>query len=197
MELDDIDLSSGSKGDEKIRNVYSMTEAIKRPAPIQTPNEWESLEWFFERPWFSRIWIVQEAAFAAVVMYIGSLEIGWKEVAIAATWIWWNMKQPPQKGLVNIYSRAGEIFEQRTKRGAFLEGFLAGDLMKYSNATDPRDKIYALLGLMHDSERGSPLLQPDYSKSVERVYGDVVRQLLRENKHHNSRILTADEAWRY
>jgi hypothetical protein len=62
MELDDIDLSSGSKGDEKIRNVYSMTEAIKRPAPIQTPNEWESLEWFFKRPWFSRIWIIQEAA---------------------------------------------------------------------------------------------------------------------------------------
>jgi hypothetical protein len=38
--------------------------------------------------------------------------------------------------------------------------------MKYSNATDPKDKIYALLGLMHDSERGSLFLQPDYSKSV-------------------------------
>jgi hypothetical protein len=127
----------------------------------------------FERPWFSRIWIIQEAAFAPVVMYIGSLDFGWKEVAYAATWIWWNVKQPPQKGLVNIYSRAGEIFEQRTKKGTFLEEFLTGDLMKYSNATDPRDKIYALLGLMHDSERGGLLLQPDYSKFVERVYGDV------------------------
>jgi hypothetical protein len=53
--------------------------------------------------------------------------------------------------------------------------------MKYSNATDPRDKIYALLGLMHDSEKTSELLQLDYSKSVEQVYGGVVRQLLREN----------------
>jgi hypothetical protein len=100
------------------------------------------------------------------------------------------VKQPPQKGLVNIYSRAGEIFEQRTKRGTFLEEFLAGDLTKYSNATDPRDKIYALLRLMHDSERGSPLLQPDCSKSVERVYGDVVRQLLRENEEDGATNLT-------
>jgi hypothetical protein len=98
------------------------------------------------------------------------------------------VKQPPQRGLVNIYSRAGEIVEQRTKRGTFLEEFLAGDLMKYSNSTDPRDKIYALLGLMRDSEKNSVLLQPDYSKSVEQVYGEVVRQLLRENE---------EEAWRH
>jgi len=86
MELDDIDLSSGSDSDEKIRNVYPMTEAMKLPAPIQTPDEWKALEWFFERPWSSRIWVIQEVAFAPALIYIGSYEIGWKEVAIAATW---------------------------------------------------------------------------------------------------------------
>jgi hypothetical protein len=129
-------------------------------------------------------------AFAPALIYVGSYEIEWKEVAIAATWISWNVKQPPQRGLVNIYSRAGEIFKQRMKRGTFLEEFLAGNLMKYSNATDPRDKIYALLGLMHDSEKNSVLLQPDYSKSVERAYGDVVRQLLRENEEDCATNLT-------
>jgi hypothetical protein len=58
MEFNDVDLSSGSKSDEKIRNVYSMTEAVNRPTPIQTPDEWKPLEWFFERPCFSRIWII-------------------------------------------------------------------------------------------------------------------------------------------
>jgi hypothetical protein len=48
MKLDEIDLSSGSKSDDKIRNVYSMSEAINRPTPIQTPDEWKALEWFFE-----------------------------------------------------------------------------------------------------------------------------------------------------
>ncbi|KUJ08710.1 uncharacterized protein LY89DRAFT_741557 [Mollisia scopiformis] len=54
--------------------------------------------------------------------------------------------------------------------------------MKYSNATDPRDKIYGLLGLMHEADRKSILLQPDYSKSVVQVYGDAIRQMIRENE---------------
>lgn len=44
------------------------------------------------------------------------------------------------------------------------------DLMRecrYRRATDPRDKIYSLLGLMGD--RLNDFLQPDYSKSVGNV----------------------------
>lgn len=44
------------------------------------------------------------------------------------------------------------------------------DLMRefrYRKATDPRDKIYSLLGLMGD--RMNDFLQPDYDKSVGNV----------------------------
>jgi len=44
------------------------------------------------------------------------------------------------------------------------------DLMRecrYRSATDPKDKIYSLLGLMGDHM--NDLLQPDYSKSVGNV----------------------------
>jgi hypothetical protein len=38
MEIDEIDLSSGSESDENIWNVYSMTEAIHRPLVQPNPN---------------------------------------------------------------------------------------------------------------------------------------------------------------
>lgn len=44
------------------------------------------------------------------------------------------------------------------------------DLMRefrYRKATDPRDKVYSLLGLMGD--RMNDFLQPDYNKSVGNV----------------------------
>ncbi|KAE9367294.1 HET-domain-containing protein [Stipitochalara longipes BDJ] len=189
--LDAIDLDTNSPMDLQLRSYQTATSIIHRPTPIQTPDEWRAMEWFFDRPWFSRVWIIQEVAFAPAVFYVGPFEIGWKEVAVAATWIGWNVRQPPQLGIVDIYSRAEEIFEQRERKGAYLEEFVARGLMEYSNATDPRDKIYALLGLMHPSDRKSVLLQPDYAKPLVHVYGDAVRQMIQQNEDDAAHNLTA------
>ncbi|KAF4631122.1 hypothetical protein G7Y89_g7007 [Cudoniella acicularis] len=113
--LDALDLDSNSPMDLQLRIFQTATTKIQRPDPIQTPNEWQAMEWFFDQPWFSRVWIIQEVAFAPAVIYVGSFEIGWKEVAVAATRINWNVTHPPQRGLVNIYSRARK-FLTRGKR---------------------------------------------------------------------------------
>jgi Heterokaryon incompatibility protein (HET) len=44
--------------------------------------------------------------------------------------------------------------------------------------TDPRDKVYALLGLA-SVDRNMPLPKPDYSKSVSEVYCETVRAIIR------------------
>jgi hypothetical protein len=126
MELDDIDLSSGSDSDEKIRNVYPMTEAMKLPAPIQTPDEWKALEWFFERPWSSRIWVIQEVAFAPALIYIGSYEIGWKEVAIAATWDMLECETSSStRARQYTFSSGGDIWAEN-EEGDLFRGVLGG-----------------------------------------------------------------------
>jgi hypothetical protein len=185
-----IDLDMNSPMDLQLRSYQPATTIQQRPTPIQTPNEWQAIEWFFDQPWFSRVWVIQEVAFAPAVFYIGPFEIGWKEVAVAATWISWNVAHPHERELVDIYSRAEEIFKQREKNGAYLENIIARGLMMYSNATDPRDKIYAFLGLMHHSDRKGVLLQPDYSKPVVHVYGDAVRHMIQENEDDGAYNLT-------
>ncbi|TVY23751.1 Heterokaryon incompatibility protein 6,OR allele [Lachnellula hyalina] len=180
--LDAIDLDMNSPMDLQLRSYTSTTARLQRPTPIQTPNEWQAIEWFYDQPWFSRAWVVQEVAFAPPVFYIGPFEIGWKEVAVTATWIGWNVTHPYNTKLVDVYERAEEIFKQRGNYRPYLESLIAGGLIMYSKATDPRDKIYAFLGLMHESDRKGVLLQPDYSKSVVHVYGDAVRHMIQQNE---------------
>lgn len=55
---------------------------------------------------------------------------------------------------------------------------------RYMDATDPRDKIYALPGLSsmledsHDDKAQDLAIIPDYSRGVVEVYSDVVRKFL-------------------
>ncbi|CZR65469.1 uncharacterized protein PAC_15369 [Phialocephala subalpina] len=131
----------------------------------------------YSQAWRVVVWLGEDSGLATTV-------------AVAATWVFWNVDHPPQRGVVNIYSRAEEAFTQEEKTGAYLEDFVARDLMKYSNATDPRDKIYTFLGLLHDSDQKSNLIQPDYTRPVSQVYGDVVRQMLLENEEDGATNLT-------
>ncbi|KAL8660558.1 MAG: hypothetical protein Q9202_006412 [Teloschistes flavicans] len=55
------------------------------------------------------------------------------------------------------------------------------DFLRGTEASEPRDKVYALLGLTADSEAAS--IEPDYAKSLCEVYTDVVRFSLSQPKH--------------
>lgn len=60
------------------------------------------------------------------------------------------------------------------KRRQSLRTLLAASIGRVS--TDPRDRIYALEGLMKDEI--SPLLQPAYTKSVQEVYANASRHII-------------------
>ncbi|RYP43347.1 hypothetical protein DL770_011717 [Monosporascus sp. CRB-9-2] len=55
---------------------------------------------------------------------------------------------------------------------ALLSGF------RHFDATDPRDKVYALLGLIADTKRPYPLLYPDYAMSPPEVMNLTARHLI-------------------
>jgi hypothetical protein len=134
---------------------------------IERPREWEAILWLYSQPWFSRVWVIQEVAFSAVVVYIGGLEMAWKAVALAAQWIW-------KKGYISndreiyLYSNASTIVEGATTRSLWNHVHSFKDF----KATDPRDKIYALLGI---SRSNSHNIEPDYTSSTSGVYASIVR----------------------
>jgi hypothetical protein len=61
---------------------------------------------------------------------------------------------------------------------------------RYSLATDPRDKVYALLGMTSDGSNLAPL--PTYAGSVEKIFYDLTNAIIRSQQPSNV-VLLANE----
>lgn len=168
-------------------------------AKLASPR-WLVLIELFTNEYFNRAWIVQEIAAAQKVeIFYGGLYIPWEvfhmvlafcarpqhrhllattekmDMRLASGFqsaaldnITWLYLMRPQSGVVKIHEWDLESLLFAT--AAF-------------RATDPRDKIFAVLGLVTDASRG--LIKPDYTKSVEEVYESAARMIL---LHHPEKL---------
>ena len=125
---------------------------------------WEALARIFDRPWFRRVWVIQETAMAAQAQVCcGSFIVPWDDLARACR------IQMRQQSLRQGHNALESIDKTRRKR---IEG--GNDLydtlfMSYRfQCTDPRDKIYAVVGLANlpQEER----LTFDYDSGIEEIY---------------------------
>lgn len=140
--------------------------------------DWATISKFYSNTWFTRIWIVQEVAFAPAVMYIGAHEVSWICVAAAAKWFL-AKTYTHVVGDASRYRQAWLIYYLHLIKPTLPFPRLLGFVK--SNATDPRDKVFAMLGFLDEESRSSPYLQPDYTKSVAEVYMDAVRYIIHRN----------------
>ncbi|OBT67663.1 hypothetical protein VE03_03431 [Pseudogymnoascus sp. 23342-1-I1] len=136
-----------------------------------------------QRPFWKRIWIVQEVVLASqVTILCGPDEMAWSSFALAI----WNIDQiinvampsynPAIGGLLNLET-IDCLREIRNLRSTFSLADLIACL-RGSRATDPRDMVYGLLGLVADTS-----IRPDYSKATTRdVYTSLVEQCVKEYK---------------
>ena len=150
--------------------------------------KWQALAKLFERPYFQRVWVVQELAVASrAVARCGHLTIPWDRIEYVARllvstgWI---------RALKKVYSfRARPAFVRTISncRLGFHE-LQGGSGMPLSlllcsgrrfQATDPRDKIIALMGLSNNAGPGkSTSIVPDYSKPTADLYRDITGHLI-------------------
>ncbi|EHK41032.1 hypothetical protein TRIATDRAFT_31940 [Trichoderma atroviride IMI 206040] len=143
---------------------------LGNPSPRQIASLQQGYRYLLERAWFRRVWILQEAANArAGLVLCGSktakpwlLQVVQKPLGIAPddhckavldvmpgpwrTSSWWNRNQD----LYTLLSRFGG-----------------------SQATEPRDLIYALRGMSSDA-KDAPGLYPDYTKSEWQLVRDAI-----------------------
>jgi hypothetical protein len=118
-------------------------------------------------PWFTRTWIVQEVALAksAIVLY-GDTEIKWDRLVELCTKLQSVVSLTPQGNLLLSYllgiERVRRMF-QLGQLGLPIQPFNQLQLCRERLATDPRDKVYALLGLLNFAPRGENFtIIPDY-----------------------------------
>ncbi|KAH6967918.1 heterokaryon incompatibility protein-domain-containing protein [Ilyonectria sp. MPI-CAGE-AT-0026] len=127
--------------------------------------------WYlWRRPWFSRVWILQESTVCPdAVVKCGHDEINWIQL----------IHYSREKEELNIPSEAeGPMLSHLNRRREVeMDLFDAFAINEDSLATNPRDKIYGVLALVHSSD--SIDINIDYSKDPSDIYLEFTTAILK------------------
>ncbi|KAI0878849.1 HET-domain-containing protein [Hypoxylon argillaceum] len=157
---------------------------------------------FLQRKWFTRMWVIQESFFAAATtVFCGEREIEWAAIKESSRVI----SQAGMDTLIKAYvgyatqhsldvdtiklpdNRLSNQLIFGSLQSTTGEALKLGQLLYYSRlfeASDPRDKVFAILGLWkftRGDQAGQFDIWPDYSKDVSEVYIEATTSAIRES----------------
>ena len=166
------------KDDEK----YQLQ--LRERLPPRDHADWQAVWWLFRREWFSRVWIIQEVSqdLASIVM-IGDHSVSYYHLVVTAL-VFSLRSYPVTVEDWHTLDRVVSVYDNAMLRRRMLghQPPLLYLVSRFSGfkASDPRDKLYALIGLSKEGENleNYPLIEPDYQKTVVQTYIDFVRQLI-------------------
>lgn len=147
--------------------------------------EWDAIGALFSRPWWTRVWTVQEYIIPLLLdLYCGTERISREGLTDALHCMWqgsitrldhfdtpWNRTR-----IVEWYQTFGEDKHTLSLRSSLVATVAYLGLYKASN---PRDRLYALSGLVRDSHLTG---NPDYSQPVEHLYTRFVKAFVEHYK---------------
>ncbi|PQE13494.1 hypothetical protein CJF32_00005382 [Rutstroemia sp. NJR-2017a WRK4] len=159
------------------------------------------------RPWWTRVWIVQEFILArSIQIQCGSCTVSWDQFCVLVDGSVMRSFFPKHRVYLGKYQALREAREFRTSRTSDLsvqtqrdsklreatdnQSRHATDLLSliYNfrswQATEPRDKVFAFLGLAEDNQEIT-LLNPDYKRYISFLSIDLAR-----NHIHHCRTLS-------
>lgn len=118
------------------------------------------LESFFRRPYFSRVWVVQEVALSSrIIMICGDTAVNWTGFMQNG-----HLRRIYTRSYYETFPTLFHTDRRHSFRSATVEDALL--LGRRCNASDPRDRVFGLMGLAFANER----LSADYSMSTAEVY---------------------------
>lgn len=146
---------------------------------------------FFSLPWFRRVWVLQEAfSQTKISVRLGTRTLPWGSVILAALWqaqLTYKHTQVPPSHDTSQGDRSRQYFPElwlslmHTRMPRGLTMIELTSRAREFEATDPRDKVFSLLGLANDLGplETRPLgLVPDYTKSTTEVYANFARAII-------------------
>ncbi|KAH8682947.1 heterokaryon incompatibility protein-domain-containing protein [Tricladium varicosporioides] len=129
-------------------------------------DSWEAFRNIFQRPYFRRMWIVQEVVLGSKCrVYCGSYAMEWNDMARAALCF--------KTDTTDHFEALGvvQIIRGLKKRIAYGEDRSLLYLLSQTydlQCANPRDKVYGLLGLTSDTHKGE--ITPDYNQTCQQIY---------------------------
>ena len=164
-----------------------LLEAMVKEYPISLP-QWTDVKAFLERDWFSRVWILQEVVLAkSVLMQCGDHTLSWGALDILGSFIVKRLESDVtpigdlgELILQMVRARANKRFVGTERKRSFLSLTALLRDMRARKATDPRDKVYGLLGIAFGQSESK--VRPDYTKEWPTVYTDMTNWLLAHDR---------------
>jgi heterokaryon incompatibility protein (HET) len=154
-------------------------------------NQWRSLKWLLSRPWFSRIWVVQEViSNPDVLVHCGALQIRWELLAAAVD----HICAFDHDELFHVHGfLQSEIWSARIM--IILQSWRRTDndgklgllhFLRRFRASDARDKVFGVMGMEAFQETSetpagpveNSWIQVDYDKSTADVYRMVAEKII-------------------
>jgi hypothetical protein len=181
-------------GDDKDHSIDKLEALISRPGVFPVVDGRindpviNAIFCILGQPWWQRAWIIQESTCEPLtIVFCGQIGIALKRfdllihflgMAVSVT----NFSEE-DSGLANVAT----VNSVRTRYnfGSNLGLLETLDYFRQSKCKDPRDKVYAALSVTQTKE---PKIIPNYHKSLNDVYLDVVQSSLTRNGHEDTRL---------
>lgn len=170
----------------------SHVDQLTQSADCNIPQVCRALISFFNRPWWGRIWTVQEPIVARKVSFqFGRLEIDSDMVRRGIYNIVTSRIRAPFE-FAELDPTSGESLSTAfTKMSMLSLSYTGSSLLNALGAFqnrgsgDPRDKIYSLMGLFNDSDN---VVNIDYTISTEKLFQDFTLAWIQ--KYQDLRVLS-------
>ncbi|MCJ1323969.1 hypothetical protein MMC10_000631 [Thelotrema lepadinum] len=156
--------------------------------------DWKALDLIYWQPWFSRTWIIQEIALAKKAqVQCGSHEIPWDNLAAAGR-VLVNHHLTSALDIDPSPIVAMQVYRDATVNGKELTLLELMQISRSNRSTDPRDKIYGILGIAADIQAHH--IDPNYELSVESAYTNLALSCIRVENNLDFLSAVEDYKWR-
>jgi hypothetical protein len=151
--------------------------------------DWVAFQNLFRRPWFSRLWVIQEMVLSRrAILACGKETAGWDELTIVVEILLTKglreyLLYIPPVGLANaefpgglggLIAMSGISAHRIAGKALPLQELLL--FGRHFAATNPRDLIFGLLGVAPEVDDGT--MPPDYQSSAEEIFVRWTRYLM-------------------
>ncbi|KAE9377656.1 hypothetical protein N431DRAFT_434813 [Stipitochalara longipes BDJ] len=180
--------------------VKELVDRLKDDPSYLGTGHWQALCLFFERSYWSRLWVIQEIAMSSsdMIMYCGSKSLSWERMCLGMGIIHrhlWQVKDSclahdrqvagldgpwrwPVRHLNKIWKDLYPISQLERSGEQHLDFKRLLEVASVSECSDPRDRVFGLLTLM--DEKLAARILPNYTISTESIYVSVAKAYIAE-----------------
>lgn len=200
--------------EERLREYLKLAENPRILPQVWKDAHIDLIESFIKllaRPWWKRVWVLQEVILARkLILHCGPESVDWQIFQIA---LYTMIRQAKRSRIYHSGGLSSQARESKAQamlvwsanhtfaffffQSASLYAHRARDFTMASllsltsvfEATDARDKLFALVGLLPEASRERLAFKPDYTTNVRRLYIRVAKHFLQTTQRLD--IITA------